>query len=68
MKFWSVFSINSNSEQTALMSSSAAFIMFTPEAEEGSETPPAPVMTNSYMVSWIERITMAIEKELAKNC
>ena len=43
----------------------AAFLMVTPEAEEGSETPPAPIMTNSYMVSWTERITAAIEKELA---
>ena len=43
----------------------AAFLMVTPEAEEGSEVPPAPVMTNSYVVSWTERINAAIEKELS---
>ena len=41
----------------------AAFVVFTPEAEEGSETPPTPIMTNPYVVSWIERITAAITKE-----
>ena len=42
-----------------------AFFMVIPEAEESNETPPAPVMTNSYVVSWTERINAAIEKELA---
>ncbi len=42
----------------------AAFLMVAGEAEEGSSTPPPQVMTNEYMVSWTERITAAIDKEL----